>query len=175
MADELMINPPYEGEIEESVLLSRVPLKLYFANILGRDSRTHEWKPSGLSKGHVELGLNRREFSWGVPHIGISFPHVTHLFRWGNPSVREQETNLYDVGLAKTLDLVDPVSKDFFRRGNAICCPLEGYILGEEIAFRARSETMEEYLNKFVSEGRPPQTHFKNPNLARDYLRFQVP
>lgn len=164
------LTQPYIGEIVGNMHLSAIPMKLYFANILGRETQTSEWRYSNFSQEDLarglefEIGTSRNV---GTPHVGISFPHVTRIFRWGNPISEEQETNLYCEGIIKTPDLNDLSLRN---PHGLICCPLEGYIIGEEIAFRAASRTMVDYMNKFVPNGVVKKTNVQNPNMVREFL-----
>lgn len=89
----------------------------------------------------------------GVPHIGVAFPHVVHMYRIGDPRVQEeQETNVYDVGLANTRSL--SLGEDVFKPLEGfIGCPGEILLLGEEMAFWAAAKTVDDYLQQFVPEG----------------------
>ncbi|MBI2146456.1 hypothetical protein HYU22_03890 [Candidatus Woesearchaeota archaeon] len=153
--DEIPFNQPYEGIIRDFQLVKTIPLKLYFTDFLGRDSKTYEWRQTNLSPSKLNDGLERFLLNTdhvGVPHVAVAFPHITTVFRFGDPRIRdERETNMYLVGRAPTSEQ-DAIIPKATAEPIALGCLLElNPILSEEISFWASSRTVDEYLSKSVT------------------------
>ncbi|MFA6073774.1 MAG: hypothetical protein WC758_06675 [Candidatus Woesearchaeota archaeon] len=149
-------NLPYAGIVVDFKLLRNELVKVYFTNILGRDPSIYEWGTCGLSQDDLLVGLSKSipgKANVGVPHIVVSFPHVTAVYRWGNPSEsNERETNIYRLGLGKTEELTEiifPEPKFPFEVG----CPAEIHIIGREMGFRSTANTLDEYMRMAVPIG----------------------
>lgn len=169
------INQPYVGEIVSGQTFSEQLLKLYFANITGRDDpKKYEWDESNLVSlmESIASGIQKQIKSsenLEIPHVAISFPHVTALYRWGDPRVNELETNMYRVGLADTsgFETIEfPQPELPFNVG----CPGELFVIGEENKIRAKSKTMDEYLHNLIPNGAYEGNEVVNPNMVREYL-----
>jgi len=163
-------NQPYTGVIEGYEFLGDVPLKMYFVDIKGRDPKKYEWKECGLSKLDVIYGVRdnlRKTDHMGVPHIAVAFPHVTAVYRFGDPRLAdERETNIHRVGLGQTPELEDIViaePKPPFEVG----CPAEiNPVLANEMLYWANSDTISEYLTQQIPIG--TSIKIKNPNKLRN-------
>lgn len=174
MAINTPMNAPYQGYITGHRLLEIIPLKIYFADIRGRDNpETYEWASCGISQDDVSLGIEKcvesaRPSRIGIPHIAVAFPHVTTLFRFGDPrEPKERETNLYKIGSATTRD----GAKMTLREPHfpyEISCPLEAVVLGKEMAAWANSGSVDEYLCLLISPGTVIEV--AAPNKLRSYL-----
>ncbi len=168
------MNAPYKGHIVGHRLIEKIPLKLYFADIQGRDSpENYEWASSGISQDNVSLGIENcveatTPSRIGIPHIAVAFPHVTTLFRFGDPrEPKERETNLYKIGSATTKEEANMTLRDpHFPYENS--CPLEAVVLDEEMKSWARSGSVDEYLSLWIPNG--PVIEVAAPNKLRAYL-----
>jgi hypothetical protein len=165
------LNGAYDGHLVGHMLLDNIPAKVYFVDIRGREiSSNYEWALSDISTSLVCEGIEQciGQEDLGIPHIAIAFPHVTSLFRWGNPSrANERETNLYHVGSGKTRDEAK-LSLNPPHPPYEACCPLEGMILGKEMAFWAQAGSVDEYTNLWVPGDQAIQV--SDPNKLRRYL-----
>jgi hypothetical protein len=142
-----MSNESYQGRINNSFAIPEVPAKIYLASILGRENQATEWTSI---EARNEAGLWVREALVSdpntQPYVGIVFPHVTRIFQWGNTDLAEKATNLKQVDTLKTLEPVrgfETVSDTF--------CDVDLQILTGEMTIRREVDTLEEYLQRFVS------------------------
>jgi hypothetical protein len=175
--DEIPLNQPYRGVVEGHRLIKPVSTKLYFVSIVGRDhSKRYEWDASGLSKdsvaNNVDLAVGELYGDTPVlsnPRVAIAMPHVTTLYEWGDPmNHEERETNLHLVARGKTKRL-PAINSKMGRFKPEIGCPAEIRIINEEMVFRAGSQTMEEYLGRFVPDGEI--INVVNPNMVREFMQ----
>ena len=154
------------GRVDAFKLLSDLPAKVYFTSILGRDPTKYEWGACGLSQEELLKGLSdaiASDDDSRTPHIAVSFPHVTAVYRWGNPSKsNERETNIHRVGLGNTSELSNIVLHEPSAPFE-IGCPAEIHILGQEMGFRGAAETLSKYLEMAVPIG--TSTPIANANM----------
>lgn len=170
--NESPINPPYEGVVIDFRLIKTIPMKLYLTDFLGRDSPVYEWCKTKILPSRLIAGLENELWNTnhvGVPHIAVAFPHITTVYRFGDPRFKdERETNVYLVGRASTSEqenIILRVTQDPF----AIGCLLESNpILSEEISFWANSQTVDDYLAKHVAIG--SSIKVADPNKLRKKL-----
>jgi hypothetical protein len=158
--------PPYLGVIKANSLIPSVPVKAYFFDIQGRARpELYEWDSSDLSYDEVGRGIERLLLNTphvGVPHIVATMPSFTRAYRFGDPRNRESETNIYQIGIWNTPDVVRGSVDNLGPE--TIGCLQELDLLAEEVRFWANSESVEEYLTKFVEEG---VIIVKNPRKLR--------
>jgi len=160
------LNQPLRGVVEHSDLIESIPSKIYFISYVGRsEPEKYEWGFAQVTMRSVNDGIERLLHDsqhHGVPHMTISFPHVTRVYRWGDPHLgHERETNVYPVGLARTETMQ-------WINSAEIGCPGELYVLGKELELRGVSETLADYLSRFISIG--AVIPITNPNMVRDAL-----
>ena len=166
-------NQPYDCSIESHLLIESIPAKTYFVSLIGRDPQKYEWASCDYSQKEVMDSLESellKSPNLKIPHIVVSFPHLTRVYRWGDPRIEtERETNIYQVLFEKNEDLVNNTLKR--ENTNEIVCPGEIYLLEHEMINRAVSSSLFNYLTRFTSDHR--NIHIKNSNLIRDYLEKQ--
>lgn len=160
-------NEPYKGYLHSSEHLrvnGEVAGKAYFLDIRGRTPpERYEWEHASLDRGEVLHGLERLLAEGDVYIAGI-FPHVTTVWKWGNPLEGNQETNLYRVLFLNTGDL-SPAG--WAGEYDAIGCPAENALVHEETRLWAESGSVEEYLERFASL---EPVCVREPNKLRAYL-----
>ncbi|MDO8555803.1 MAG: hypothetical protein Q7R96_01360 [Nanoarchaeota archaeon] len=149
-----MVNPPYQGVVIHREVVPSVPVKVYVMNIRGRDSpANYEWRASALNPYDVlhglELLLLQSDYI-GIPHVAFVFPHVTNVYRFGDPRKDERETNVYAVGMIDSVKLLDPKERLFFPA--AVGCVGELAVLGREVDFWSAAGSVDEYFVRAVDE-----------------------
>ncbi len=168
--EDVPLNKPYNGYLHSSGQLrvgGEVVGKAYFLDIRGReDPERTEWDYASLDRDEVLRGLEGLLTDGDVYVAGI-FPHVTTVWKWGNPLEGNQETNLYRVLFLNTGDL-SPA--EWTGEYGAIGCPAEIALVCEEARLWAESGSVEEYLERFASFD---PVCVREPNKLREHLLQQ--
>jgi len=153
-------NPPYEAYIiGHSPLHGIIPGKFYLTEIRGREAQQQrEWKHSNLNpaliKTGIELKLEDTKRLFHIPHIVIAMPHVTRVYRFGNPNdPLERETNFYTTLYnTATMDIWEPTDPTPLP-AQEIGCDGEIAILARERDYWNQAPSVEEYLKLFIPYG----------------------
>ena len=168
-------NLPYLGQVQNFLLVPEIPVKIYFADIKGREPSLYEWDKSEVNQETVILGVVdflNSSLRKDVPHITVAFPHITTIYRFGDPRLEnERETNLYRVGDAASglIPKVSFTNTESELVSRIMGCPLEmNPILSQEMLFWSMAPNILEYLNANVPVGEV--SYVTNENKLRDHL-----
>jgi hypothetical protein len=152
-------NPPYNAVIVRGAVMNnpQIRVKLYYVDLKDRDPRC-EWGGSGLSQEGLGAGIERlvlEDGHQGVPRIAVSFPHVTAIWRWGDPVANEQETNIVPVGIGETPRII--TEPNYSLKPIRQMCPMEQVILAQEAVLWAKS-TVRAYMEQGYQIRLGPET-----------------
>lgn len=156
------INQPFRAQLHHGEVFTNIPSKIYFMSLLDRENvAKYQWNHSPLKQDEVKAGIERLISPIDIPHIVVASPHVTAMFRYGDPRQGEKETNICRPGIYETASMKP-------QQGQAIACLAEWHIVSLERRFWEDSNSVEDYLQRIIE----PRiiSNVQNPNKLREYL-----